>query len=667
MSADLAASGGGTALWSGKASGISLASIDPDTRPGDDFSAHATGRWLPSGIPKGRWDYGQFDVAAKRTEGQIRQVVADAVAQGGASGTPQRLVADAYRAALDTDRIDALGPERIRREIARILASRTREEVARAMAAPGSSTIVAINVVPSDGEMLVHLDQQNQAHPMLGMPGRESYERQDGGFAEKRRAYREHVARFLSLAGVADAGRRADRVLALETRIAANQWDLDRLRDRRANHHPIRASELPRYAPGFPWRTFLDARGVGDQERLVLGTDTALQAQARLFAATPVEHWTSYLAYHWIQNRVDFLPKAFRDAEWAYRRLPSGAAAEPAPRAHVALRFVNTALSGEVGRLYVERHFSPEARTAAVEMTKYLRRAFNRRIKRASCLDERTRAEALAKLAAMKLKVGHPEVWRSDPDLAIRADDAAGNLQRLHEAQWRDQLKRLRRGAGEELWHQTPQTVDATYSVLLNAIEMPAAILQPPFFEAKADPAAAFGSIGAIIGHEMSHGFDDQGILFDGKGAMRDWWSPAALQCFRRRGQALVEQYGEFSPVKGAHIDGRRTIGENIADITGLSIAHDAYRLYLRDHAEAAGRRLDGFDDDQRFFLAFAQIWSYRAPEDAIRHILANSYRPPANYRVNGAVRNLEAWYRAFGVTPGHKLFLPEAKRTLVW
>jgi endothelin-converting enzyme/putative endopeptidase len=666
MSGGIAAATDRAPLWVGTRSGIDLSSMDPKVVPGDDFSGHATGRWLPNGIPKGRWDYGSFSLAADRTEAQIKQLFADAIRTRAAPGTPQRLVADAYRAALDTDGIDARGSAGIERETRRILASRAREQVARAMATPGSSTIVAINVIPSDGEMLVHLDQQNQAQPMLGLGGRDDYERQDGAFPAKRRAYRDHVARLLALAGVADASARADQVLALETRIAADQWDLNRLRDRRANHHPIRASELPGYAPGFPWAAFLQARGVGDQERLVLGTDTALQAQARLFAATPVEHWNSYLAYHWIQNRVDFLPKPFREAEWAYRK-PPGEAGEPPARAEMAVRFVNTALRDQVGRLYVERHFPPRARAAAVEMTEYIRRAFRPRIERASCLDGPTRAEALAKLTAMRLKVGHPTAWPSDAGLVIRPDDAAGNLRRIHEAEWRRQLKALEPGYKSEGWWQSPQTVDASYSVLLNAIELPAAILQPPFFDAGADPAAAFGAIGSIIGHEMSHGFDDQGILFDAKGGMRDWWSPAALQCFRQRGEALVEQYGQFSPLPGLKIDGRQTIGENVADGTGLSVAYDAYRLFLADHPELAGRRLDGFTDDQRFFLAFGQVWSHRAPEDAIRSIVAHSYHPPAKYRANGAVRNVDAWYRAFGIKPEHKLFLPQDKRVAVW
>jgi endothelin-converting enzyme/putative endopeptidase len=648
--------------------GLNTRTFSKAVRPGDDFFNYVNEGWIQSTeIPPGHWDYGQTTVLISKVEEQIRSVIAASVARPSPRFSAAQQVGDAYSSFLNVDRIEHVGSKALARDVKRILASKTPDDVVRWMAHPTSSSIVAINLFPADGEWRVHLDQQNSTIPMLGLSGREAYERTDGSYPATRAAYQAHIAKVFELAGVDRATARAQRVVALEGKIAANQWTLELLRDRKANFHPMSVQELTRYAPGFPWPAFLEARGVGNVSDIVLGTDTAVKAQAQLFANSPLDDWRSYIAFHWIQNQIDVLPRAFRDSSWAfYGQVLSGAKAPPA-RDDVALRLVNSSLGHPIGRLYVERYFSPETKAAAQELIAYLRKAFEERLNRVPWMDEATRAEAQAKLARTKFKVGYPTIWRDFSDLDIRADDAAGNLQRIRESDWAYQRKRLAPDHKDEPWYQTPQTVDASYSVLFNAIELPAAFLQPPYFDAKADPAVNFGAIGGIIGHEMGHGFDDQGIIYDSQGRMRNWWSAESLQQFHSRAQALIEQYNAFSPYEGVHVNGQRTIGENIADLSGLSLAHRAYQLYLADRACAGRTSLDGLSGEQRFFLSWAQGWRYKAPESAIRWVIDYGYHVPTPYRVNGVVQNMDEWYEAFGIQPTDKLYVPPEKRVRIW
>jgi putative endopeptidase len=648
--------------------GLNVRTFSKTVRPGDDFFNYVNSGWIESTqIPPGHWDYGQTTVLITQVQEQIRTVIAASVAKPLPRASAGQQVGDAYSSFLKVDRIEQVGSKALEKNLDSIFASKAPSDVVRWMAHPASSSIVAINVFPAEGRWLVHLDQQNSNIPMLGLPGREAYERTDGSYPATRAAYQAHITKVFELAGVDHAAARAERVVALEGKIAANQWTLELLRDRKANYHPMSVQELTRYAPGFPWRAFLEERGVGNVADVVLGTDTAVKAQAQLFANTPLDDWRAYVAFHWIQNQIDVLPQAFRDSSWTFYGQVLSNAKTPPAREDVALRLVNSALGHQIGRLYVERYFSPETKAAAEELIAYLRKAFEERLGSVQWMDDATRAEARAKLARARFKVGYPSIWRDYSDLDIRLDDAAGNLRRIRESDWAYQLRRLNPDNKDEPWYQTPQTVDASYSVLFNAIELPAAFLQPPYFDAKADPAVNFGAIGGIIGHEIGHGFDDQGIIYDSRGRMRNWWSAESLQQFHARAQALVEQYSAFSPYEGVHVDGQRTIGENIADLSGLSLAHRAYRLYLADHACASRTSLDGLSGEQRFFLSWAQAWRYKAPESAIRWVIDHGYHAPTPYRVNGVVQNMDEWYEAFGVKPIDKLYRRPEKRVRIW
>jgi endothelin-converting enzyme/putative endopeptidase len=648
--------------------GINASTISKTIRPGDDFFSYMNEGWVNgTKIPDGHWDYGQTDILGATVDARIKGLVAASVADPSQRGSPAQQVGDLYGSLVDTSRIEQRGLKAVQSDLKHILSSTTTDDIARWMADPTSSSLFAINLFPAERVWRVHLDQLNLSQPILGLPNRDAYERTDRTSVSNRAAYQAYVVGLFERAGIDTAQVRAAHVVALETRIAANQWDLDKVRDRRANYHPMTVEELARYAPGFPWRVFLKARGVSQVSDIVLGTDTAVQAQARLFAATPVDDWRSYVAFHWLQNQIDVLPEAFRQSNWAFYGQTLSNAKSPPSREDVAQRLVNSRLGQQVGRLYAGRYISEETRAAGADMINYLRKALEERLANAAWMDEATRAEALAKLANFKFKVGYPKIWRDFSSLNIKRDDAAGNLQRIRLADWTYQLRRLDPVVKDEPWYQTPQTVDASYSVLFNAIELPGAFLQPPYFDAKADWAVNFGAIGAIVGHEMAHGFDDQGIIYDSQGRMRNWWSEDALKHFHARAQALVDQYDAFSPYPGVHVNGRRTIGESIADLSGVSLAYRAYHMYLADHPCAGRTSLDGLTGDQRFFLSWAQAWRYKAPESAIRYVIEYSYHAPAQYRVNGVMQNLDAWYDAFGVNPGDTLYVPPEKRVRIW
>ena len=648
--------------------GVDTRGFSKRVHPGDDFFEYANEGWIGATlIPHGFWDFGQTSLLGLTVDGQLKRVIAASVANPGPRGGASQQIGAAYLSFLDTERIERAGLKTVRADLRSMLSTRTSDDIVRWMAKPTSSSIVAINVFPAAGTWRIHLDQQNLTQPMLGLPGRESYERNDGNHAAQRAAYQNYVAGTFRRAGVDNAAARAVRLVALEGRIAATQWDLEKLRDRRANYHPMSVDELAKFAPGFPWRTFLVARGAGQVTDIVLGTDTAMQAQSRVFADTPIDDWRSYLAFHWLQNQIEVLPAEFREASFAFYGQTMSNATIPPARADVALRLVNSAFGPQLGRLYAEHYFSTQARASAGQLIVYLKRAFAERFAAATWLDDATRAEAQAKLANLSVKVGFPKIWRDYSGLTIRRDDAAGNLQRIRAADWNYQLRRFEPNTADEPWYQTPQTIDASYSVLYNALEVPAAFLQPPYFDAHADAAANFGAIGAIIGHEIGHGFDDQGIVYDSRGRLRNGWSEESLWQFHARAQALVDQYNAFSPIEGVHVNGRRTLGENIADLSGVSLSFRAYQLYRGDHPCEGRASYDGLTGEQRFFLAWAQAWRYKAPESAVRFVAEYGYHAPTPYRVNGVVQNLDAWYDAFGVKPGDKLFVPPERRVRIW
>ncbi|MEO8452351.1 MAG: M13 family metallopeptidase [Gemmatimonadota bacterium] len=651
--------------------GVETRHLSKTVKPGDDFSTYVNEGWIASTkIPAGSSDFGAFSEVFLATEQRVNAIVRDAGKAAAGVGDPKRQIGDLYAAFMDTVRTATLGLGPLQADLDRIVALASYPDIARWMADPRSSSIVAINVFPDPGDTrrwLVYLDQVNLNQPILGLPNRDAYQRTDEAAAANRAAYLAYVTATLEQARIDNAAKRAADILALETELAARQWNLEQLRDRKANYHLMTRSELAAYAPGFPWDVFLAARHVADVREVVLGTDAAVKAQAEVFARTPVDVWSSYLAFHWIQNQVNLLPSAFGAASFEFYGRRLGGAKDQRPRDVRGIQFVNSNLGEAVGMLYVERYFPPKNRAAASELFGYLKRAFAERLAGLDWMDDQTRAEGQAKLAAFRFKVGYPKIWHDYSTVIIDRKDLIGDVARLRAADWTLARSRLKGPIRDLPWFQTPQTVDASFSPLLNAIELPAALLQPPFFDPLADRAVNFGSIGAIIGHEMGHGFDDQGANFDGQGRIRNWWTDYSRGRFKDRTDALVAQYSAFEPLEGLHVNGKQTVGENIGDLTGVSIAYHAYHLYLRDHLGGTAPVLDGFSGDQRFFLSWAQTWHYIATDQAMRSVVTNGYHSPGALRINGVVRNIDAWYEAFGVTPDQKLYLAPKDRVKLW
>jgi putative endopeptidase len=639
--------------------GVDVENFSKTVSPGDDFFTYVNERWLETATrPSGYSRFMEMNAMHLRTEARIKEIIEQPDEAAGSAG--RQKIEDLYRSYMDLDGIERRGIGSIRADLDRILALRDHEGIARWMAHPSSYSIVTAYVFADAGNperTILHLDQQQLFGRYVDLPDS----------ANHHAAYRDYVAATLSRAGIDRADKRANALVALEKRLALVQWDRVKLADRLANYHPLRRAELERYAPGFPWSAFLDAKGVPPIEELVLNTDTAIQASARLFAETPVDVWKSYLLFHWIQKHAEFLPAAYRDASFAfYGKLLGGRDSERS-RESRGVQFVNSNLPELIGRIYVSRYFPESDRVRMRELVSYLVRAWRERIESADWLDEPTRRAALAKIDTMAVEVGFPDHLREYAEVRISADDPIGNLHRLQEAHWITRLAYLNRPSKAWDWYQPPQTVDASYSPQLNRITFPAGILQPPAFDAHADPAVNFGSIGAVIGHEMGHGFDDQGSRFDPSGRLHNWWTPAARSSFERGTRALIEQYSAFQPLPGLHLKGQQLLNENIADLSGVEIAHAAYEMYLRDKYGGVAPVLDGFTGDQRFFLGWGQYWRALETESGLRQAVENEYHSPPRYRVNGVLRNIDAWYTAFNIKPSDELYLAPEERVRLW
>ena len=646
--------------------GVEVAGLSAAVAPGDDFFAYVNEGWLNSNeIPAGFSRFGAFTELDLQSEERVAAIIAEASAGEAEPGSPQQQIGALHAAFMDTDRIEGLGLEPIRAELDKLLMLVSHEDVARWMARRGTGSIVGAWVSLDSGNperYLVHLSQSG-----LGLPDKDYYERDDEPFPGHRAAYVDYVAATFERAGIDLPRERAEALMALETRIAAAHWNRVQRRDREANYRLMTVAELKEFAPGFAWDAFFEERQLQQIEELVVGTSDAIQALAALFAETPAETWATWHAFHWINNHASLLSDDYADAAFALYQQRFNGVAEQRPRDKRAIQFVSQRLGEQVGQIYVERHFPAASRDQMMELVDYLRRAFGERLATLDWMDDETRAEAQAKLAAFTPKIGYPDRWHDYSAVEIRADDLVGNMNRLGDWQWQDSLARLDEPVRDWEWAMTPQRVNAYYSSTRNEIVFPAGILQAPFFDPDADPAVNFGAIGGVIGHEMGHGFDDQGSKSDAAGVLRNWWTEDSRARFEQLADRLVAQYDRYQPVEGMNINGRLSLGENIGDLGGLAIAYHAWRMYVDEHFDGQAPVLDGMTGDQRFFLAWAQVWRNLQTEESLRSQLVRGPHSPGPFRVNGIVRNMDAWYEAFEVGPEHALWLPPEERLSIW
>ena len=648
--------------------GFDITGKDLAVRPGDDFFRYSGGGWMNrETLPADRTRWGTFDKLADRASLDTRKIIEDLAANPGVEGGPQRKVGDFYRSYMDTATIDTLGLAPAQPVLDEIRQLASHADVARLM----YRADVAVNAPIVGG---VSIDQKNPdryvvvlSHAGLGLPEREFYLRDDEQFREIRDQYRSHLARLLELGGVAsglEAANAATRILALESEIAKLHWPIAKRRERELTYNLTSRAQLIEMTRGFPTAEALESAGFGKVAEFVVREADAMAPLSALFAATPVSTWREYLAYHYLRSNASVLPQALDDEVFAFYGRQLNGQPEQRPRWKRAVDAVNGTLGEAVGQVYVERHFSPEAKAQMSALVENLRKAYALRIRALPWMTEETKQVALEKLASFRPKIGYPDRWRDYSALEVSASDAFGNARRAAVFEWQLDLAKLDKPTDRDEWFMTPQTVNAYYNPVFNEIVFPAAILQPPFFDPSADPAVNYGAIGGVIGHEMGHGFDDQGSKSDARGVLRTWWNASDEAAFKQLGDRLAEQYSQFEPLPGLRLNGRLSLGENIGDLGGLSVAFEGYRLSLEGKDAPI---VDGMTGDQRFFHGWAQVWRTLFREQRLRNQIMTGPHSPAEFRVNGVVRNLDAWYDAFGVKPGDKLYLPPEQRVRIW
>ena len=649
-------------------SGIDLQYVDRSVRPQDDLFRHLAGGWLAGDvIPADRARYGSFDALADATEKQVKAIVDELAArQDLAAGSDERKIADLYASFMDEKALERRGTSALRAELAKITALTGKGQLAAVFAdlqALGVAQPLGFFINPdarNSTRYVVYLEQGG-----LGLPDRDYYLKDDARLKEARLAYLGHVQRMLTLAGVSDAKAEAERIVELETAIARAQWTKVESRDAIRSYNKIAVKGLAALGAGFDWPAYLGAAGVGDKvKELIVRQPSYVKGLAKLIDETPLSTWQAYLQWHVIAALAPYLGEDFVTASFDFYGRTLRGIPEDRPRWKRGLALIDESLGEALGRSYVARHFPQQNKLRMESLVANLIGAYRQSITGLDWMGPKTRQQALAKLAKITVKIGYPSRWRDYGALAIERDDLVGNVVRARRFEAQRQVAKLGHPIDRSEWEMTPQTVNAYYNPEMNEIVFPAAILQPPFFDVSADDAANYGAIGAVIGHEISHGFDDQGSHYDGNGNLRDWWTPADHAKFNAKAKALVAQYSAYSPVAGYNVNGELTLGENIADTSGLAIAYKAYGISL---AGKPAPLIDGLSGDQRFCLGFAQVWRSKSRDaEAVRRIKSDPHSPP-EFRANGTLSNNDAFYRAFAVQPGDKLYRSPAERVRIW
>lgn len=661
-------------------SGIDITALDPDVRPQDDLYAHVNGRWIAAHeIPADRAMDGAFRALHDQAEEQVRDIIMDAAASAAAgTGTSDDTGVEAkigalYASFMDEEAVAAAGVTPLAADLALIDAATTQAELTGALGAlqrTGAAAALGFwvdNDAKDPDRYVVYLSQSG-----LGLPD-ESYYR-DEQYASILAAYLPHVARMLRLAGVAEgdaADDAAARVVALETRLAAGHWDVVKDRDADLTYNPMPLAQLAERAPGFDWRAWVLALGApeGSLDDVVVREPSYAEAFAALWVSEPLADWQAWMAYHGVTARAPYLSPEIVEANFDFYGRTLTGAQELRDRWKRGVSLVEGALGEAVGRVYVDRHFPPAHRERMVELVGHLVEAYRESITGLAWMGEATKVKALAKLDAFTPKIGYPVKWRDYSALQVEPDDLVGNVRRANAFEQDRQLGKIGKPLDRDEWFMTPQTVNAYYNPGMNEIVFPAAILQPPFFDAEADDAVNYGGIGAVIGHEIGHGFDDQGSKYDGAGRLEDWWTAEDRTEFEARTSALIAQYDAFSPTQlgGSHkVNGALTIGENIGDLGGLSIAIKAYRLALGRPLDEAPV-IDGLTGLQRVLLGWAQVWQSKGRDEEIIRRLATDPHSPNEFRCNGVLRNVDEFYEAFDVSPEDRLYLAPEERVRIW
>jgi putative endopeptidase len=659
----------------GSVSGIDLSSLDKSVKPGDDFFAYANGNWVKrTVIPADRSSVGGFYIADQQREKNTREMMDALLKSNPATDSDEGRIVNYYKAYLDTAAIDKAGMAPARGDLDAIAAIADKRALASAIGGtlradvdPFNSTnyktdhlfgLFVTQGLKTPGETLPYLLQGG-----LGMPEREYYLSGDAKMAGLRAKYRIYVETVMKVAGVPDPAAAAARVIALETKIAQAHESRADSEDFTKAAEVWSPADLQAKAPGIDWSALLDAAKLGSAPKFEAYHAAAIPRLAALVGSEPLDAWKDWLAFHTLNERASVLPAAIRNASFAFTGTAINGIPQQRPRDKLAMNATSSALEDAVGKAYVAKYFPAAAKAEIEKMAEGIKAAFAKRVDALTWMAPATKAEAIKKVSSIIVGVGYPNQWRDDSGLSISPTDAYANAKAASLAKTRVQLAKVGKPMDRAEWWMPPQLVNAVNLPVQNALNFPAAILVKPFFDPNADAAFNYGAIGAVIGHEISHSFDNNGALFDSTGVMRNWWTPADFTHFTQSGKALADQYDQYSPYPGVHVNGPLTLSENIADVAGLSAALDAYKVSLGGKPAPI---IDGFTGDQRFFIAYAQAWADKAREEAVRSRIATDGHSPDQYRAL-TVRNLDAWYDAFGIKPGDKLYLAPDKRVHVW
>ncbi|ATQ41265.1 M13 family metallopeptidase [Caulobacter mirabilis] len=643
--------------------GFDLSGMDRAAKPGDDFVRFSTGKYLDQlTIPSDRASWGSFNALAELSNNRTKAIIETAAASAKPTGEAQQ-IGGLYKSFMDEAAVEKLDAKPLAGDLAAIKAAGTREAIAQLMGASQGrfggaffgSYIWQDAKAPT--QYAVYTSQGG-----LGLPDRDYY--LDAKFADKKTAYRAYVAKMLTMAGWANPEKAADSILALETEIAQASWTKVEQRDADKTYNPKSFAELETLAPGFPWQAWRKGASLTGTDRIIVGEPSAFTKIAAIYAKTPIETLQAWQAFHTVDQAAPYLSKRFVDANFDFQGKTMSGQPEQRARWKRGTGLVGNSLGEAVGKLYVTAYFPAESKAKMEKLVGDLLVAMKGRIEKLDWMSVETKARAQKKLSTFTVKIGYPDKWRDYSALKINPADLYGNVERVNAFNWAYEVNKLGKPVDRGEWGMFPQTVNAYYNPTMNEIVFPAAILQPPFFDPDADPAINYGGIGAVIGHEISHGFDDQGRKYDADGSLTDWWQPQDATKFEAQTKRLGAQYSAFEPLPGLHVNGDLTMGENIGDLGGILIALDAYHLSLGGKPAPV---IDGLTGDQRFFLGFAQIWRSKYRDDAIKQQVVSDPHSPTYFRTYGTVQNVDAWYDAWGVKPGDKMYVKPEDRVRIW
>ena len=650
------------------ASGIDVAAIDREVRPQDDFFRYTQGKWLKDvDIPSDRSSWSAFSIAQERVEEQVSAIIGEAATQKTAkAGSEAQKMGDFYNSYVDEKRRNELGLAPLKGELARIKALKDKRGMSALMAhfeRIGAGAPFGMGVGQDNRDSTRYIVSIAQSG--LGMPNRDYYLQDEARLKDTRAKYQAHVGKMLALAGHQDAEAKAARIVALETEIARAQWSAVENRDPVKRYNKMTLAELRKLAPGIDWDVYLKGVGVaGKADSVIVSQPSYMAALDKLVASTPLETWQPYFEFRLLSAYAPYLSQDFVDESFAFRGGVLGGATVNRPVEKRAIAEINRTLSEVVGKAYVAQHFPAERKQQVLDMAKNFITAFGEGIEQLEWMSPETKKQAQVKLSKINVKIGYPDKWRDYSKLNIVRGDLVGNVIRSREFGHDYMVNRLGKPVDRSVWSMSPQTVNAYYSPTLNEVVFPAARLQYPLYDANAEPAVNYGSVGISIGHEISHAFDDKGSQYDGDGNLRNWWTEEDAKQFAARGKVLVAQYAGYSPLPGYHLNGELTLGENIADNAGAIMASRAYKIYLKGKP---GPVIDGFTAEQRLFMGLSQARKGKARDAALISQVKSDPHSPSEFRVNGSLRNHPGFYEAFDVKAGDKMYLEPKDRVIFW